>query len=148
MKSKYLEKFKSLQSEEAKANFRLNGGRLLVEIFPPKELKTASGLVISAPSNMARGSTAESMRSVLAIVLLTGSGYFGDNGEDIPIDVPIGAIVLISDMDIKTFSTFPGIDDYTQNTLALIPENAIQMQFPTLESFQNYESFLNGPGKI
>lgn len=143
MESKYLEKFKKLQTEEAKTLYRLQGARVLLEVLPPKEIKTASGIVLSAPRDHIKA-TAESQQHLLAIVLLTGPGYIDSDNNPIEMDVKVGNVVMVNELGIKYFSTFPGVDNYTKNTLALTSENDIQMIFYDITKYQQYESLLNG----
>jgi len=114
----------------------------LIEVLPPKEIKTASGIVLSAPRDHVK-STAESQQHLLGIVLLTGAGYVDSDNNPIPLDVEVGNIVMINELGLRYFSTFPGINNYTKNTLALTSENDIQMVFPNMEAFEKYEALLN-----
>jgi len=143
MESKYLQKFMALRTDEAKALYRLQGARVLIEVLPPKEIKTASGIVLSAPRDHVKV-TAESQQHLLGIVLLTGPGYIDSDGNPVDLDVVPGNIVMINELGLRYFSTFPGINDYTKNTLALTSEGDIQMIFPDMDAFLKYEALLNG----
>ena len=140
--TKYLESFKKLQTEEAKQLFRLQGARVLIEVLPAREIKTASGIILSAPKDHVKV-TAESQQHLLGIVLLTGAGYVDSENNPIPMDVEVGNIVMINELGLKYFSTFPGIANYTKNTLALTSESDIQMIFPNQEAYDKYEQLLN-----
>lgn len=143
MESKYLEKFKRLQTEEAQSLYRLQGARVLLEVLPQKEIKTASGIILSAPKDHVKV-TAESFQPQLAIVLLIGAGYVDSDNNPIDMDVKVGNIVMVNELGLRYFSTFPGIVDYTKNTLALTSESEIQMIFENMEKFEQYEALLNG----
>lgn len=143
MDSKYLDRFRRLQSEESTPLYRLQGARVLLEILPPREIKTASGIILSAPKDHVRV-TAESHQHLLGVVLMTGAGYVDADNNPIPMDVEVGNIVMINELGLKYFSTFPGIADYTRNTLALTSESDIQMIFSNEQAFEDYEARLNG----
>lgn len=137
MESKYLTQFTNVK------DFKLNGARLLIEVMPPEEIKSAGGLIVAAPSGFAKGSTADTCRATLAIVLLIGEGYVDAEGTEYESTVKPGAVVMVNDFSVRTFSTFPGLRSYTANTLAVIDENNIQMQWESLEQFKSYEEKLN-----
>lgn len=146
MESRYLNRFQKLNAltkEERKELFTLNGNRVLLEILPKREIKTASGLIISAPSDHVK-ITADATQAVMAIVLLTGEGYVDEDGNPVDMDVKPGNVVMVNEFGIKTFSTFPGLLDYTKNTLAMTSESEIQVSFPSMEAFERYEALLNG----
>ncbi len=136
MESKYLERFKRLSGKDEL--FALHGGRILIEILKQPEIKSKSGLIVAAPSDFARGSTAETSRATLAMVLLVGSGYVDTDGTDIPVGASPGQVVMVNDFGLRTFSSLPGISDYTANSVALIDESLIQMSWPSVESFTEY----------
>lgn len=140
--TKYLESFKKLQTEEARQLFRLQGARVLIEVLPAREIKTASGIILSAPKDHVKV-TAESQQHLLGVVLLTGSGYVDSDNNPIPMDVEVGNVVMLNELGLKYFSTFPGIANYTKNTLALTSESDIQMIFPNQEAYEKYEQLLN-----
>ena len=80
--------------------------------------------------------TAESQQHLLGIVLLTGPGYVDSDGNPVDLDVKVpGNIVMINELGLRYFSTFPGINDYTKNTLALTSKEIIQMIFPDMDAF-------------
>jgi co-chaperonin GroES (HSP10) len=138
--SKYLERFKRLQ--DASDLYRLHGGRLLVEILPQQEIKSSGGIVLAAPKDFARGSTAESSRGTIAVVLLVGAGYIGADGVEYAIDAKPGSIILLNDFGLRCFSTLPGISDYVANSVALIDESHIQMSWESMEKFNKYVELL------
>lgn len=139
--SKYLSKFLNLQDKGE--FYRLNGGRVLIEILPKPELKTQGGLIMSAPSGFAKGATFETQSGTMGIVLLTGEGYIDSDGASYAIDLKPGNIVMVNDFGIKSLSIFPGLNDYTANSLAIIDETTVQMTWPTIEAFEEYSKLLN-----
>ena len=141
MESKYLARFQKLGEIKKDLGFRLNGSRLLVEILPAKEIKTASGLVLSSPDTYK--ATADSYRALLGIVLMTGEGYVDDEGADVPMETKVGQIVVLNEFGLKYYSQFPGIADYTKNTVAMTSESEIQMSFDSIEEFIKYEQALS-----
>lgn len=142
MESKYLEQFQKLLSPEAKQLYRLMGGRILVELLPAQEIKTSGGLILSAPSNQVKLS-AQSQQAVLAIVLMTGEGYVDGEGNDVPMDVKVGNVVMLNDLGLRAYSTFPGVLGYTQSTIALSNEGDVQMLFNSILDYQEYTAILN-----
>jgi co-chaperonin GroES (HSP10) len=141
MESKYLSKFTRLQKEGA-ALFKLYGNRLLIEVLPKEELKVGS-LYVATNIHNHKTDTTENM-ATLGVVLLTGAGYYDDTtGEDIPLELKPGNVVLLSNYAMKYYSQFPGLADYTQNTIALTREDEVHMVFPDLESFQKIKGILN-----
>lgn len=137
---KYLERFKKLENVDQSV-FRLNGARILLEMLPQKEIKTASGLVLSAPKDLSKFS-ADSQRAALGVVLLTGSGYLDNDGNPIDVDVKVGNVVLVNDLAMRSYSSFPGIEDYVNNSIAMTSEADIQMVFPDMAAFEAYEKLL------
>lgn len=141
--SKYLEQFKRLENN--KELYRLNGGRVLIEILPKPELKTAGGIItMAAPANFAKGATFETQAGTVGIVLLTGEGYVDNDGTSYEIDLKPGNIVMVNDFGIKTLSSFPGLGQYTAQSLAVIDETTVQMTWPSIETFTEYSKILNG----
>jgi co-chaperonin GroES (HSP10) len=143
MESKYLRKFKNLEGKTDL--YRLNGGRVLVEILPPEEVKTSGGLVLSAPTGYTKGATFDTQRGTLGIVLLVGEGYVDSDNTSYAIDLKAGNVVQINEFGIKALSSFPGLNEYTAGTLALIDETTVQLVWKDLETFKEYSDVLNAP---
>lgn len=140
MESKYIEAFKKLDVQKKDIGFKLNGGRVLVELLPKKEIKTASGLVLSSPDSY-KG-TSDNNRALLGIVLLTGDGYIDSDNNEIPIDLKIGSVVVLNEFGVKAYSQFPGVQNYTRNTIVMTSESEVQMTFDSIEEFEKYEKAL------
>lgn len=126
--------FKKL-AETGSSTFVLRGGTLIVELLNEEELKSKGGIILSAPSSHARGSTEEN-RLHVAKVLMTGEGYEGENGERIPTEVKMGAMVILPKYAPQFVSVFPGISEPTNNKIALIKEEQILAYYPTQESYE------------
>jgi co-chaperonin GroES (HSP10) len=141
IESKYLAQFKRLDEVKKDIGFRLNGGRLLVEILPKKEFKSAGGLILASPDSY-KG-TAETQRALVGIILMTGEGYVDVDGNEIPTEAKVGSIVVLNEFGIKYYSSFPGIEEFTRNTLAMTSESEVQMSFDNIEQYQKYEEVLN-----
>lgn len=136
--SQYLEKFKKLEGSK----FKLAGGRILVEVLAKQEMKSAGGLIIAAPSS--HKGIIDMQRAVLGVVLMVGEGYIDDEGNDIPMEVKPGNIVVLNEFGVKYYSDFPGVKTYTENKLAMTSESEIQFKFESAEELAEFESLLNG----
>ena len=91
--TKYLEQFKKLEGTK----YKLAGGRMLVEVLPKAEMKTAGGLIMAAPSS--HKGTADLQRALLGVVLMLGEGYVDDDGKDIEMDVKVGNVVVLNEFE-------------------------------------------------
>ena len=138
--SKYLDQFLNLLDK--KELYRVNGGRVVIEVLPRPEVKTQGGLIMAAPSGFAKGGTFETQSGTLGVVLLTGDGYVDTDGTTFDIDLKPGNVVLVNDFGIKTLSIFPGLADYAANSLAIIDETTVQMTWPDFEAFDKYSKAL------
>jgi len=138
--SRYLDKFKKLAGNEGL--FKLHGGRVLIELIQQEEIKTAGGIIVSAPRDYVRGTTAESSRGTLGLVLLAGAGYYDMEGNEVSLDVKTGALVLVNDFGLKCFSALPGLKDYTANSIAMIDDSMIQMSWSGVEDYAAFSKLL------
>jgi co-chaperonin GroES (HSP10) len=118
-----------------KSTFVLRGSTLVVEILNEEELKSKGGIIMSAPSNHARGS-AEEHRLHVAKVLMTGEGYVDEEGNAVPTDVKKGAMVILPKYAPQFVSIFPGISEPTNNRIALVKEDQILAYYPTQEAYE------------
>lgn len=137
MKSKYLKQF-----ESASGSIRLRGNRILVEVLPPEELKSAGGLLLAAPDSDHRSSL-ENNRASLAIVLVTGEGY-DDDGTDVPLDIKPGNVVLINAYGLRPYTNFPALSNYKRDEIALLRDSDVNCVWESVEAFQIYAEKLNG----
>lgn len=146
MESKYLARFQKLESGQ----LPLRGNRMLVEVLPKPEIKSAGGLVLSS-GNDTRTSTKENQADV-AIVLAVGTGYVetvvdeatGEEKQvDVDIDIKPGSVILVSRMGLRLYSQFPGLADYTAETIALTRDTEVHCAWPSIEAFNAYQATLN-----
>lgn len=138
MQSKYLKQFQA-----AAGHIRLRGNRLLVEVLPKEEIKSAGGLIMAAPITDHR-STLEQNRATLAIVLAVGEGYYDDDtSEDVPMDVTPGNVILINAYGLRSYSEFPALRDYKQDGIAMIRDSDVNAVWKDVEAFKLYAEKLN-----
>ncbi len=138
MESKYLESFKKLKPGQ----LPLRGTRLLVELLPKPAVKSAGGIFIESGDDM-RTSTKENQAD-LVLVLATGPGYYDDETkEDVPMDIHVGDVLLVSRMGLKLYSQFPGLNGYTKETIALTKDSEAHANWPSIEAFKEYQDSLN-----
>jgi co-chaperonin GroES (HSP10) len=137
MESKYLARFAKLSPGQ----LPLRGNRLLVEVLPKEEIKSAGGLFINSNASSHK-TTTEQNRAKLAIVLVSGNGYYDEDGKDVALDVEAGAVIMVSEMGLKYYSEFPGIAEYTKETLALTRDSEIHAAWPSIEAYIAYQQAL------
>lgn len=125
MQSKYLALFTRLR--ESLPNFyQLYGSRILVEVLPEEELKTAGGLIVAkSPTNFK--SNTEENKFTAAVVIAIGQGYYNDEtGEDVPLQVKQGQVVEVVRSGLRPYSNHPILGtQYTSGDLALINDSHI-----------------------
>jgi co-chaperonin GroES (HSP10) len=110
--------------------------------LPKEELKVGSIVIASSLSNV-RSDTEEN-RSDMAIILQVGTGYYdADSGKDVPMDVKPGNVIHLPKMSFRLFTQFPGLQDFTSNTIALAREDEIISKWDSIEAFQSYKATLN-----
>ena len=137
MQSKYLSQF-----EKVKDGYKLQGNRLLVEPMPKEEIKSAGGLLLAAPESDRR-STLDQNRACLAIVLATGAGYYNEEtGADVPMDVEVGNVLLLSAYGLRLYSNFPGVGGYTADGIALIRDTDVTMVWKSVDDYNTYKELL------
>ena len=143
IESKYLDRFnKVTEDKDTMEGVKLYGDKFLVEVISNDEIRSAGGLILETPSN--QRSDTNSLKAKIGIVLMVGAGYYDDDtGEDIPLDLKPGNIVLLSDMGLRYYTTFPGILEYTAKGIALSRETEIHMKFEDADAFEKYQSKLN-----
>lgn len=135
----YLNKFDKVRS--SKDLFRLNGGRVIIQVMPQEELRTAGGLHL-VDTSQAKSDVVMN-KALLGVVVLIGEGYVDENGEDVPVDVKPGNVVMFNEVAARYYSSFPGIKGYLKNSLAMISDSDIQMVFPSLNAYSEFSSLVN-----
>ena len=137
MESKYLSQF-----VQVKDKYKLRGNRILVEVLPREEIKSAGGLILAAPPSDHR-STLDSNRACLAVVLAVGDGYYDDDtGEDSPLDIEVGNVIMLSAYGMRLYSTFPGVVDYVPEHIALIRDSDVTQAWKSKEDYEQYKQGL------
>jgi co-chaperonin GroES (HSP10) len=125
MQSKYQSTFNTLQ-ERLPGFYKLFGSRILVEVLPEEELKTAGGLIVAKSANNFRSDTEEN-KFTAAVILSVGQGYYDDEtGEAVPLDVKPGQVVEVVRSGLRRYSNHPILGaQYTTGDIALINESHI-----------------------
>ena len=143
LQSKHLSAFQKLGNL---APSILRGNRLIVEVLPKEELKTAGGLIVASSLSDHRSET-EANRPTMAIVLAAGAGYFdSDSGKDVPLDIQPGNVILVSQLSLKYLTEVPGYTAYVKNTndqIALTRESEIHMRWASIAEYETYKYILN-----
>lgn len=117
-------------------HFKLKGPTALIEILPEIELKTESGLILAKALTHKQQSA--DFRPRLGLVLYIGEGYTdGSNMELRP------GMVIFLPTEVKQLSEFPGLKDYTANTLGIINENDILCYYQSRNSLECVTSSMN-----
>jgi hypothetical protein len=142
--------------EMGSSTFVLRGSTIIVEVLPPEEIKTASGIVYASPSDHKKGDSAGAHRIDIGRVLMTGPGYWNEGISDghiaslgnVPahyeaLEVKPGAIVLLAKYSTDYLSHFPGISRPTGNKLAMIKMDAVLAYYPSQEAYDNAKQVLN-----
>lgn len=140
MESKYLARFK--KAAEAGGFAGLRGDRLIVEVLPKEEMVTEGGLFVASDIKNIRSDTTEN-RPTLGVVLVAGSGYVDDDGNDVDLEFEPGNVILVSPMGLKLYSEFPGMMGFVANSIALTREGEVHMSWPSIEAYQAYKAALN-----
>lgn len=111
------------------------GSTHIVEVIKDEELKSKGGIIISAPKVHARNGIEEN-RLLVGKVVFSGAGYYNDEtGENDPLDIPVGALVVLPKYSLSLISVFPGIVEPTNDKLGMIKENQILAYYKTEEDY-------------
>jgi hypothetical protein len=150
METKLQRAFKHLQ-EKCGDCFELVGDYLLVEEIPREEVKSPSGLIVSAPMDkISRVDGMEANRPIFVRVLLVGNGYYDtveEAGEKIektiPLDVKVDDILLVGRLSVKWLSYFGPLVSSSKNNLGILREGEKQLRFFGDEAYQRVYDTLN-----
>lgn len=126
--SRFLEAFKAVK-ELCADDYVLYGDALLVEEVPEEEVETKSGLILSTgDKKMVDG--VEANKPCFVRVVAIGAGFTDeDSGEDVPLDVAEGDIVLVGKLSVSWLSTFGRIFTHEgQQRLGLTRESEIKLR--------------------
>jgi hypothetical protein len=76
-------------------------------------------------------------------VLAVGEGYYDETtGNEIPLNVQVGDIILVGRIGVNFFSTFCGLVSETGNQIGLSRESEIRMRFKGEEGYQAVQQLL------
>jgi co-chaperonin GroES (HSP10) len=114
---------------------------MLVEVLPKPEIKSAGGLIVSSGNDI-RSSTKENQAD-LALVLAVGAGYVDEDGNTVDVDLQPGSVILVSRMGLRLYSQFPGLSEYTAESIALTRETEVHCAWPSIEDYLAYQTKLN-----
>lgn len=123
--------------------FVLRGSTMIVWELPEEELKTSGGLIIATDSRQVMGNSVEQGRLKVAKVLMTGPGYYQDDGTYLPLDIKPGAVVILPQYSTSPISVFPGIVRPTSNKLTMVKEDSVLAYYPSQEAYESAKRELN-----
>lgn len=134
--SRYLERFKDVDVE-------ILGGALLVEVVPAEEIK--KGGIIIAQVNTHKF-TLNDAKAFFVRVLKTGKGYYDpDTGASVPLDTPVGAILMVAPESVTLYAQFGALEDYEPKTIGLMQEGAALVRWKDDADYIRAFSALNRP---
>jgi co-chaperonin GroES (HSP10) len=124
-------------------SFVVRGSTIIAEILPEPEIKTASGLILTTPSDHVSRSLADN-RLKVAKVLMTGPGYYDPDTKTIePLDVKPGAVILVPQFTAQNISLWPGLNQSAVDKLILVKEDNILCYYPSEEAFNRATEVMN-----
>lgn len=124
IKSKYLQAFKELDAE-LKDKHKLCGDNIYVEELPKEELKTKSGIIITESSNVRDINAITYEVPSFVRVLSVGPGFYNEDGDDVPVAVKPGNIVMAAALSVKWLNNFGGVVLKKPHRIGLMSEDAI-----------------------
>jgi co-chaperonin GroES (HSP10) len=125
--------------------FKLRGSTMIVELIPDQELKTKGGIIIATDSDQRKGNSVEHHKLAVGRVLMTGEGYWNEEMESYePLEVNIGAVVVLPQFSTQFISMFPAITRPTGNKICLVKYDQILAYYPTEEAYELAKTKLNG----
>ncbi len=133
--SRFIEQFKRLAAVYPKL-YKLRGATLLVEVLPKDDLKTSGGIIIGQVNN--QRANAEEFRRGLGLVLLQGDGY--EDGSEM--EIKEGMVIMLPYQPMY-LSEFPGLQDYTKNSLALVNEGDVLFYYNSMEDYHKSRRVLD-----
>jgi co-chaperonin GroES (HSP10) len=138
--SNYLDQFKAMASESADA-YELYGDCLLVEKLKEPERKIGSIILATASGRV--DSFAQD-RPHFVKVLAIGKGFYNEEtGQDVPLSVAPGDIILVGPMSVKYFSMFGSLEAYEPDSIGITRESEIQLRFKGEEGYGQVFATLN-----
>lgn len=122
--------------------FVLRGATIIVELQPEQELKTKGGLIIATKSDQVIGGVNANKLEV-GKVLMTGPGYWQEDGKYEALEVKAGAMVILPQYSTQYISMFPGIQRPTGGKLGMVKMENVLAYYPSQEAFQEAQAKLN-----
>lgn len=133
IESKYLPRFIGVDSNMLPA---VTGNRMVVEVLPKEEIKSAAGLILATVST--HKSDIEWLRPKICVVLMKGGGVVGDGGILEPIPFEVGSVCLVSEHAPKYLSVFPGLEGTTTDEIALVSRHDVHLNWSSIEEYVAY----------
>ncbi len=124
--SKYFKRFEKLRKEYPEL-LTLKGDNILVEKLPKLEMKSKSGLILSANINTHKNTMGDALTE-FGIVLLVGPGQFLDDGASIECDAKPGDVILLP-TSVMWYSQFGHIADYESYSIGRLRDGQIPLWF-------------------
>lgn len=138
MKLQFAEKFARL--EGIKESFNLPGTRMIVELLPKEEFKTAGGLIVGDPGGYR--TEVQTNRPLIGVVLLVGEGSTNEEGELEEVPFSPGAVVQINTHGPAYYSEYPGIGKTSD--IAMIVPSHVNMSWPSIADYMKFREVLSG----
>lgn len=136
---------KEFAALRATNTFTLRGTSLLVEICPPEELKTKSGLFIATDSNQRGGNSINAHKIEYGKVLVVGQGTWDDEKREyVPLDIKEGQIVVLPQYSYQLMSTFPALNKPLANKVAMVSSSSVLGFFESEDAFNTARQAMNG----
>jgi hypothetical protein len=144
--SKYLKYFQDNIGGITEAS-QLTGDILLVEKikFPERRV---GGIILDTGMGRNQVTGFSSNVPLFFRVLHTGAGFYNDDtGEDVPLDIERGDIVLCASVSVNVFSSFPMLETSDSDVIGLTRHSEVQWRFRGEKAFLDFLAGLNGSMK-
>jgi co-chaperonin GroES (HSP10) len=143
-KSKYLERFqKAKEAGVFVKDVILTGSFILVEKIPQEEVKTKSGIVLTASGNNNNVNSISANLPTMVYVLAVGAGHIDEDGNDVPLDVTPGDILMVGSNSVKWLPVLE-MDGYQPFEIGLSTENETQIKIAGTDGYNRFIAALNG----
>lgn len=146
MTSKYLERFNQVEKQCGDLH-ELIGDCIYVEEIPEEEVKTKSGLILSTAVTGINEIMTD-QRPKMVLVLAVGKGFYNEEtGEDVPLGVAPGDIIIVSALSVEWFNIFGGMVCEKDHRIGLTRESEIRHRFKGVDSYEQIFKILRGDGE-
>lgn len=136
----YQKQFEGMR-DDAGSHYELYGDCLLVEKLKEPERKIGSIILASA---IGRQDSFGQDRPHFVRVLAIGKGFYNEeSGEDVPVSVAVGDIILVGPISVKYFSMFGEMESYEPDSIGITRETEIQLKFKGEEGYRQVFATLN-----